>query len=208
MQGQLRGLVGIAIYFVLLALISVKLTIYFVDRTAIVSFKKLYSAYSQALLITVDEMEGNTGCYFSSDRKYPSDYSHCDKFYKNFATNLRVTKYCKNNAFAKGCVPVYKNYIGNPQCAGFSENMINRYNQTFVMNDKTILTVFNMPANVQNPLFAVDTNGMLFPNRAGYDLFSFVIMRNAKGDYYFHPNVTYCLPMEKGGVHNLQDAFK
>lgn len=208
MQSKLKTLVAIGIYFILLSVICAHLIYYFVDKAAIVSFKKLYSAYSQALLITADEMEGETGCYFSSDRNYPSDLSRCDRFYKNFATNLRVTKYCKNNALAKGCVPVYKNYVGNSKCAGFSENMMNRYNQVFVMDDKTILTVFNMPANTQNPLFAVDSNGMLFPNKAGYDLFSFVIMRKANGDYYFHPNVTYCLPLEKGGVHNLQDAFK
>lgn len=76
------------------------------------------------------------------------------------------------------------------------------------MNDNTNLIVFNQPANVQKPLFAVDSNGKLVPNKSGYDLFSLVIMRNSNGYYYFHPDVTYCLPQEKGGIHRLQDVYK
>ena len=105
-------------------------------------------------------------------------------------------------------MPVYKKYAQTPICAGFSENMMNRYDQVFVMNDETNLTVFNQPAKQQKPLFAVDSNGSVFPNKAGYDLFSLVIMKSPNGNYYFHPNVTYCLPVEKKGVHSLQDVYK
>ena len=208
MEDKKRLLILSAIYLVVLIFASMQLITYLVNKSAVVSFKKLYSVYTQALDITVNDMDGDTGCYFSSDRRFPSKYSGCDRFYKTFATNLRVTKYCKNNALSKGCLPEYKSYAKTPSCAGFSENMMNRYNQVFVMNDKTNLTVFNLPENTQNPLFAVDSNGMMFPNKAGYDLFSLVIMRNANGIYYFHPNVTYCLPIEKGGIHNLQDVYK
>lgn len=208
MEDKKRLLILSTIYLVVLIFASMRLITYLVNKSAVVSFKKLYSAYTQALDITVNDMDGDTGCYFSSDRRFPSKFFGCDRFYKTFATNLRVTKYCKNNAFSKGCLPEYKSYAKTPSCAGFSENMMNRYNQVFVMSDKTNLTVFNLPANTQNPLFAVDSNGMMFPNKAGYDLFSLVIMRNASGIYYFHPNVTYCLPIEKGGIHNLQDVYK
>lgn len=85
-----------------------------------------------------------------------------------------------------------------PSGAGFSESMMNKFNQAFVMNDNSNIIVFNQPANVQKPLFAVDSNGKLVPNKSGYDLFSLVIMRNANGYYYFHPDVTYCLPAGKG----------
>lgn len=197
MQNKIRLLILSGVYLILLLIVSVHLTLYFVDKAAIVSFKKLYSAYSQALLLTVDDMSGDTGCYFSSDKNIPSKIDGCDRFYKNFATNLKVTKYCKDNALKKGCLPVYKKYAQTPTCAGFSENMMNKYDQVFVMNDETNLTVFNQPAKQQKPLFAVDSNGSVFPNKAGYDLFSLVIMKSPNGNYYFHPNVTYCLPVEK-----------
>mgnify|MGYP006862826042 FL=1 len=208
MPNKLRTIILFGVYLIVLLFAAVHFTIKLLDVAAKESFKKLYSAYSQALLLTVDDMNGDTGCFYGSKKNLPTKITGCDKFYKNFATNLRVTKYCKNNALAKGCLPIYKNYAITPTCAGFSENMINRYDQVFVMNDRTNLIVFNLPQNTQNPMFAVDSNGKLPPNISGYDLFSLIIMRNERGEYYFHPNITYCLPVEKGGMNNLQDIFK
>lgn len=208
MPNKLRTIILFGVYLIVLLFATVHFTIKLLDVAAKESFKKLYSAYSQALLLTVDDMNGDTGCFYGSKKNLPTKIAGCDKFYKNFATNLRVTKYCKNNALAKGCLPIYKNYAITSTCAGFSENMINRYDQVFVMNDRTNLIVFNLPQNTQNPMFAVDSNGKLPPNISGYDLFSLIIMRNERGEYYFHPNITYCLPVEKGGMNNLQDIFK
>lgn len=208
MPNKLRTIILFGVYLIVLLFATVHFTIKLLDVAAKESFKKLYSAYSQALLLTVDDMNGDTGCFYGSKKNLPTKIVGCDKFYKNFATNLRVTKYCKNNALAKGCLPIYKNYAITSTCAGFSENMINRYDQVFVMNDRTNLIVFNLPQNTQNPMFAVDSNGKLPPNISGYDLFSLIIMRNERGEYYFHPNITYCLPVEKGGMNNLQDIFK
>ncbi len=208
MAGKKRILIFAGVYFIVLLFAVLYYTCQLIDKAAVTSFKKLYSVYSQALLSTVYQMGGDTGCYFSSDKNFHSDFSNCDRFYKNFANNLKVTRYCRKNALSDGCIPVYKRYPKAVQCAGFSENMMNRYNQAFVMNDKTSLVVFNMPANVPKPLFAVDSNGFLRPNKGGQDLYSIVIMRNSRGNYYFHPNVTYCLPVEKGGIKNIQDVYK
>ena len=208
MARKKRLLIFTGIYVIVLLTVSTYFALRLIDKSAVASFKKLYSVYSQALLITVNDMDGDTGCYFSSDKHINSDFSGCDKFYKRFATNLKVTKYCKNNALSAGCLPVYKSYAKTSACAGYSESMMNRFNQVFVMNDNTNLIVFNQPANVQKPLFGVDSNGKLVPNKSGYDLFSLVIMRNSNGYYYFHPDVTYCLPQEKGGIHRLQDVYK
>ena len=76
------------------------------------------------------------------------------------------------------------------------------------MNDKTSLVVFNMPENSPKPIFAVDSNGFLNPNKSGHDFFSIVIMKSARGNYYFHPNVVYCLPVDGGGIKNIQDVYK
>ncbi len=208
MAARKRKLILFGIYLIVLLFFVTKYTIHFVEKSAVTSFKKLYSVYSQALLQTVYEMDGETACYYSSDKSVSSDFSGCDRFYKKFANNLKVRKYCKNNSLKDGCVPVYKNYAVKPSCAGFSESMFNRFNQAFVMDDNSNIVVFNQPAGVQKPMFAVDSNGKLFPNKSGYDLFSFVIMRGKSGNYYFHTNVTYCLPEEKGGIKMLQDVYK
>lgn len=208
MAGKKRLLIMTGIYLVVILFFSVWYTCILIDKSAVISFKKLYSMYSQALLTTVYKMGGDTGCYYSSTRAIPSDFSGCDRFYKIFATNLKVAKYCKNNSLSQGCIPLYKKYSNTVNCAGFSENMMNRYNQAFVMNDKTSLVVFNMPMNVPKPMFLVDSNGFLRPNKSGYDLFSMVIMKSPNGNYYFHPNVVYCLPVENGGIKNIQDVYK
>lgn len=208
MAGKKRLLIMAGLYFIILLFVVTYFTCNLVDKIAVTSFKKLYSAYTQALYTTVYQMDGDTGCYFSSDKRIKSDFSRCDSFYKKFATNLRVNKYCKTKALADGCIPIYENYAKTAPCAGFSESMMNKFNQAFVMNDNTNIIVFNLPANVQKPLFAVDSNGKLFPNRAGYDLFSMVIMRNKYGNYYFHPNVTYCLPVDKDGIKDIRDVYK
>lgn len=208
MANKKRLLIFIGIYIITILFVATYYICVFINKSAVVSFKKLYSEYSQALNYTVSQMDGDINCYYSLDKSVKSDFSGCDRFYKNFATNLKVKKYCKNNAFKNGCVPVYKVYATTPSCAGFSESMMNKFNQAFVIYDNTSLTVFNQPVNSPKPMFAVDSNGKLFPNKIGYDLFSLVIVRNRNGNYAFHPNVTYCLPREKGGIKNIQDVYK
>ena len=208
MANKYRLIILTGIYIIVFAIFCTYYTVNLLNKLAITSFKKLYTAYNQALLITVEEMDGETGCYFSTSEKYDNRYFGCDKFYKKFATNLNVTEYCKNKSLAKGCITEYKNYSNNKNCSGFSKNMMENFNQTFVMRDKSSITIFNQPQGIQKPIFAVDSNGKLFPNKSGHDLFSMVIMRNNKGLYYFHTNITYCLPFERNGIHMLQDIFK
>lgn len=208
MSNKKRLLIFTCVYILVFIFVVTYYTFEFIDKFAVVSFKKLYSEYSQALNYTVAQMGGDIACYYSLDKSVKSDFSGCERFYKKFAANLKVKRYCKNNSLKNGCVPVYQNYAKTSPCAGFSESMINKFNQSFVMYDNTSLTVFNQPANSPKPMFAVDSNGLLLPNKVGYDLFSLVIIRNKNGNYAFHPNVTYCLPREKGGIKNIQDVYK
>lgn len=207
MTNRKNLLILICIYIIIAIFVVLHFWTKLLEKTAVASFKKLFTEYTQVLDITVNEMDGDTNCYFSTDKSLNNDFSGCDRFYKNFATNLNVRKYCKNNSLTNDCLPLYKNYTTKPDCAGFSENMMNRYDQTFVMQDNSTLTVFNMPSNVQIPIFAIDSNGKPSPNKTGYDLFSLVIMRNKNGQYHFHSNVTHCLPSEKGGIQKLQDLY-
>lgn len=200
--------IHITIYSILFILLIFNITNFIINKEAVSSFKRLYNNYSKALQTTVNQMGGETGCYFSTQKEIAADFSGCSEFYKVFTANLRVTKYCKNNSLKNGCVPYYKKYATNPQCAGFSESMMTKFNQSFVIGDTNVITVFNQPADKPKPIMAVDSNGIMLPNKSGHDLFSLVIMRNPKGDYYFHSNVTYCLPAEKGGISKLQDVYK
>ncbi len=195
------------IYFAVLAVFVTFYTLHLIEKQTVVQFKKEYTAYNQALMITVDQMYGETGCYYSADKNTANAYYNCKEFYIKFAKNLRVTNYCKNNAYAKGCVPKYSNYTAEPKCAGFSESMINKFNQVFVMDDRSSLIVYNYPTNVPKPMFAIDVNGHLKPNKSGYDLFTMVIVKSANGNYFFHPNITYCLPQEEGGLNNITEIF-
>lgn len=183
-------------------------TTYFVNRSAKESFKKLYNRYSQVLDMTVRDLGGNTECYFSTDVNVPNNFSGCDEFYEKFTENLKVEKFCKDNSLSKGCLPKYRQYNTDPSCEGFSKNSMTKTAPTYVMRDRSTLTVFNFPANSPKPAFAIDSNGKIFPNKPGYDLFSLVIVRNVNGYYTFHPNVTYCLPVGKDGIHQLQDVYK
>jgi len=191
-----------------LVIAVIKITVGTINKFAINSFKRLYGSYSKALNLTVYDMDGETGCYFAAEKGMKNDFSGCDNFYKKFVSNMKVTKYCEKNSKKQGCIPNYKKFATDAGCAGYSESMINLFNQSFVMSDQTSIIVFNMPSDSPKPLFAVDSNGKMPPNKAGYDLFSLVIMKNSKGDYYFHPNVVYCLPAEKGGIQKLEDILK
>ena len=102
MTNKKRLIIFTGIYFVVLLFGVIYFTRNLIEKIAITSFKKLFSTYNQALLLTVNDMDDNIGCYFSADKNYPSDFSKCDKFYKIFSTNLKVTKYCKDKSFEKG----------------------------------------------------------------------------------------------------------
>lgn len=169
-------------------------------------FRNIYTLYSSALQYTVDEMSGDIGCYYSSTGE--SDVSGCEKFYKHFVENLKVKKYCQNDALAENCVPVYKSYTTSSNCLGFSEEMINKHDDVFVMDNDSNIIVYNTENGKRAPFFAVDVNGLKEPNTPGQDLFTILIMKNSGGAYYFHSNITYCLPVEKGGIENIQDIYK
>lgn len=202
---------SVILYCIWVVAISCFIAHYFNSRqneVAVNRFKIAYSNYTTALVNTVTDMNGETGCYFSTEGASQNEFSNCNEFYKRLAENLTVTKFCKSKSLKNGCVPKYESYTKDHKCAGFSESMFNSGNQSFIMSDKSILNVFNMPSNAAKPIFAVDVNGLKKPNMGGYDLFSFVVMRNIYGSYYFNPHITYCIPVSKGGIEYINDVYK
>ena len=169
------------------------------------SFRNFYSIYSGILQSTVLEMYGETGCFYSKSGN--SDVSGCDNFYRNFVKKMSIKKYCQNDGLAGNCVAKYKSYTKKPECYGFFAKMINEEDDIFVFDNGSSLIIFNTKDERRTPFFAIDVNGIKPPNKAGEDLFTMLIMRNEGGAYYFHSNITYCLPVEKGGIENIQDIY-
>src|SRR5574344_1850302 len=149
------------------------------------NLKQTYTDFSKALNM-MDLDASKMSCFYSSDPNTPSSATDCNAFYKRFGNTIHVMQYCKENAYEEGCVPKYKEYSTDQNCIGYSEQMINKYDPVFVLNNNSIVIIYNYGKNNPMPIFAIDINGKLPPNRAGQDLFSFVVMRNATGDYYFH----------------------
>jgi prepilin-type N-terminal cleavage/methylation domain-containing protein len=87
-----------------------------------VQFKKVYSMLQTNFQKTLmADFGGLANCYFPYEKTMPqNEYattnaantsSDCRDFWKNFTQNLKVSKYCENNALSNGCVPRYSNYI-------------------------------------------------------------------------------------------------
>lgn len=201
-------LVLLGVFIILVALGVTRVVNYLAQEEDKRRFKNIYSAYTQALLNTVIEMSGDTGCYYSSDKSIKHNFSNCDTFYKLFVSNLELEKYCKNKSLEGGCIPQYQSYTAKERCIGFSRSMINNIADSFVMSDGSNIIVYNEIDKQRKPIFAVDVNGISKPNKAGVDLFSLTIIRNGNGSYYFHGNVSYCLPVEKDGIKNIADVYK
>lgn len=89
MARKKRLLIFTGIYVIVLLTVSTYFALRLIDKSAVASFKKLYSVYSQALLITVNDMDGDTGCYFSSDKHINSDFPDVISFINGLRQILR-----------------------------------------------------------------------------------------------------------------------
>ncbi|MCI1273527.1 MAG: hypothetical protein LKG27_03730 [Clostridiaceae bacterium] len=165
------------------------------------NIKNSYMEFSRILDLMNLESGGGNACYYSTNVNVPSQSKDCGKFYKKFATAVKLSKYCKSDALSGGCVPKYEEYSVDKNCIGFSEQMINKFDQTFVLQDGEIISVYNYGQNNPMPIFALDVNGKFPPNRAGQDWFTFIIMRNANGDYFFNQDLSFCMPEPKGETY-------
>lgn len=168
--------------------------------------KKSLSVYNQALIQTVEDMGGDTGCFYSQTEPRYTEKSTCAGFMKQFTKNLKVVKTCKGNSLADGCVPKYHSYPTVVGCSGFSENAINNQNTTYVLADGNIIISYS--SYDIHPLFAFDINGLKGPNKSGYDLFAIQIDRATNSQaYIFNPAIQSCFGAEPGGLGDLTDVM-
>lgn len=173
-------------------------------------FKKEYSVYSQNLLKTTYDLDGSINCHYGQDENglitnTGQDYTGCKEFYEKFAHNLKIIKKCEGNALSGGCLPRYSEYRTDSGCGGYNEESFNVTNTAYVIADGSILMPYG---NLALAAFVVDINGKKGPNKAGYDLFNFSIVKTRKGGYVIDPNsINGCLPFLDGRL-TYEEIFK
>lgn len=106
----------------------------------------------------------------------------CTEFYENLTKNMKVIKYCENNSFENGCIAGYSRYEPGPSCSGYSKEVIEQQAKTWVFSDGSLLIPYTW--NGSGALFLFDINGRKGPNTGGKDLFSMMIFKTIKGNYY------------------------
>lgn len=159
-------------------------------------FKTGYSILTQAIRKTVMyEYSGSLPCYYNSPG-LSDTWGDCKPFYKALAKNLNIIKICNKNAKEDGCVPNYKIDISaDSNCEGFSTDHINNECIVYVLANGQILITYS---SYTGPLFLFDINGFRGPNKGGYDLFAFDIMRDSHKNLSLKTGTT-CEVKAKGG---------
>ncbi len=169
--------------------------------------KKALSIYNQALIQTVEDMGGDTGCFYSQTEPRYTEKSTCEAFMEQFSKNLKVVKTCKGQALNNGCVPKYYSYPTVGGCSGFSESSINNRNTAYVLADGNIIISYSAGIDM-HPLFAFDINGMKGPNKSGYDLFAIQVDRVTNSQaIIFNPMLQSCFGAEPGGLGDITDVM-
>ena len=166
-------------------------------------FKKQYSIFSQNLLKTSLDYDGNPQCYYSGDDSVEAIFDDCKEFYKKFAKNLKLIKTCEGNALSDGCIPEYA-YTASDLCSGFSVDTVNTKSTVYVVADGAIIIPYgNNTGNFQAAQFLLDINGKQGPNKVGKDVFGLSIIKQSSGQLIFDPtSILSCIRPE-----NYNDAF-
>ena len=150
----------------------------------------------------------NPDCYYGYD--IASNFSNCGQLLDFMRKHFAIQKYCTSNSYQNGCIPDYhgveKVYQDNnagktedeaksatTNCDGFWTNNI-KSSTGFITNDGTIFIMYNQGFVA---LYLVDVNGFKGPNKWGYDLRTFTLSKNLKGNMKYMPR--YCTQVEKGG---------
>jgi len=167
------------------------------DELARTQFKSAYSLLTQAIKKTVMfDFSGNIPCYYTSPG-ISETWGECKPFYKELAKNLNVTKTCNGNARKDHCIPKYQSNISaDSNCEGFSEEHLNEKSIAYVLANGQILITYS---SYTGPLFLFDINGFRGPNKGGYDLFAFDILRDEHKNLNLNTSAT-CRFVAPGGL--------
>ena len=156
--------------------------------------KQQYSYFTRLLENILYENNDTIECAYNDYGTVST--SGCKEFYTQLIQKLKIKRYCKNNALANQCIPLYKKYASDKNCEGYSKKMFNKHNDVVVLYNNVLIIIANDEKEQRYPMFAIDINGFNGPNEPGKDLFSFAITRRAGGNYLIDPDFTKCLPVE------------
>ncbi len=198
-------LITLAIIGIVAALTIPSVVRNYQDTQLKTQFRKAYSTIQRAFEATNYDMGGRPQCYTDNNGSGTHYTTECPAFYEKLTEKLKVIKYCKNNAFAQGCMPQYEGYQGEDinDYQGFKESIMKVQNSAWVLADGTILIGYASP----HSLFALDINGFKKPNKFGYDLFIFRIALNAKNVPLITPS-GYIANIKAAGGKTTQEMFK
>lgn len=204
-----------------------------------------YSAIQQVKLNTYPELE----CYYWEKGKYvtkcieeneygtckawtlddgspiPADvngkFNQCTVFDDVlFNKVFKVTKFCRNNALAKGCLT--DKYRGidkvkaeqNPNITPdpnehMTDAWLRNIHPVWILSDGTVVIRYGNCVGYRAPIYVVDVNGHKGPNKWGYDIFGLQLKGNEQAG--ISKIVGYDFATEKGGTSStaiIQDLFK
>ena len=184
------------------------LTAKYQKRVIDTQFKRSYSNIYNAMRMMQAKLGEFPQCYYTEgnanggiDR---NQVAECGTFYDELMAQLKVLKVCKGNAYRDGCIPNYngvdtiKKYEDTSSisaCGGYSRNNILNRNYAYVLNDGTILFLYEaLPG--WGSVFALDVNGKKGPNKWGYDVFSFAWKET---NHFVYMQAGTCSLVEDGG---------
>ncbi len=162
-------------------------------------FKHTYSILMNAFEMTMLK-NGATTCVTPHDS---ANNSACKAFWEDFVKELKVAKYCENNAFDNGCVPNYTevDFPYTSGCGGFAHEQIKQKNPAALLSNGIIVFPYAWQGRDFYPAIGFDINGFKGPNQGGKDVFSLEIglIGNSPTLGGWHNGyLSYCLPMAKG----------
>lgn len=184
-------------------------------------FKVAYST----MQTTFNKAEYDLGykplCFYRSDRPSTQVSAYldedCEEFWNYMYNNLKVVKFCKNNAYENGCIPDYNgfNEVYATKDPSLSEDDITqitnncpawrtkdnvRSQRAAVLSNGMIILYYGKGSMI----FAIDVNGKKGPNKWGYDLFSFSTVSDVKSAALRLKAGIVCNGAEKGGKTTSQ----
>lgn len=209
------GIVGIVMAMLIPSLIN-RYKTYVLQQ----QFKRAYAAISVAIEKTQFDLGENVKCNYGAS----GSWTDCQLFYRELAKQMNVIKACEGNALQKKCLPPggYRpaeevRAENNPNddfdaakeffiknCGGYSSASIENKNFVYVLNGGFTIITYSSGA----PLFLLDINGEKKPNKWGYDLFEFQLVKRktSESSIVLKPTSGGCMVVEKGGFTS-QDFF-
>ncbi|MBO5385373.1 type II secretion system protein, partial [bacterium] len=184
-------------------------------------FKKAYAALNIAVQKTQIDMGESVRCHYGGSGSSYVSPQECEWFYSELVKNLQVIKTCKGNALEQNCIAkdfrggdeVYSETQGGEapdtatefyqrNCGGFKTSDIQNNNHVYMTNSFSIIPYYASNYGGTYPYFLLDINNLQGPNKWGYDIFVFRLLKAKQYDSVFSvSHNSGCHALDYGGVY-------